>query len=133
MVQKSDRDARRMTGRTLVVALGATVAEIALKLQDGIGLVEKKRSKGSEDLQFSDDGAARDFATLDLIVRAKVGSSNDDLVRTTCYVVPPRSVPFPGKTGACTATGSTAQSDSARQGSALTKDSSPAQCGPASG
>jgi hypothetical protein len=51
MVQKSDRDARRMTRRTLVVALMATVAEIALKPRYGIGLVEEKgkRSKGSED------------------------------------------------------------------------------------
>jgi methionine-R-sulfoxide reductase len=64
MVQKSDRDARRMTGRTLVFAIEATVAEIALKLQYGIGLVEKKSSKGSEDLQFSDDGAAREFLQL---------------------------------------------------------------------
>ena len=43
MVQKSDCDARRMTRQTLVVALAATVAEIALTLRYGIRLVEEKR------------------------------------------------------------------------------------------
>jgi hypothetical protein len=96
-VQKLDCDAMRMTGRTLVVAIRATVAEIVLKLQYGVGSVEEKRSEGSEDFQFSDDGAAREFANLTLIVKADVGA----VTSTRSHVVPHHSAttsPFPDKT-----------------------------------
>lgn len=97
------------------------------------GWSKKKRSKGSADLQFSDDGQRRDFAASDLIIRAKVRSSNDHPVRTTCHVVLPGNLHFPGKSGPHTARASAVQSVSARRGSALTPDCSPAQDGPASG
>lgn len=71
MVQKSDSDAGRMTRRTLIVAGGAAVAGIALKLRSGIETVEANGSipRQVKIVQFSDAGRRQDIATLPVVVK----------------------------------------------------------------
>jgi peptide-methionine (R)-S-oxide reductase len=71
MVQKSDSDASRMTRRTLIIAGGAAVAGIALKLRSGVETVAAKGSipKEVKIVQFSDAGQREDTLALPLVAK----------------------------------------------------------------
>lgn len=71
MIQKSDNDASRITRRTLIIAGGAAVAAIALKLRKGIGTVEAKGNvlKEVQIVQFSNAGQRQDIVTLPVVIK----------------------------------------------------------------
>jgi len=71
MVQKLDGDAGPMTRRTLIIAGGAAVAAIALKLRSRIATVEAKANvpKEVKIVQFSDTGQRENVVTLPLVVK----------------------------------------------------------------
>jgi peptide-methionine (R)-S-oxide reductase len=71
MIQKSDNDASRMTRRTLIIAGGAAVAAIALKLRKGIETVEAKGNvpKQVKIVQFSNAGQRGDIVTLPIVIK----------------------------------------------------------------
>jgi peptide-methionine (R)-S-oxide reductase len=71
MIQKLDNNASRMTRRTLVVAGGAAVAAIALRLRTGIQTVAAKDNAPKEVkiVQFSDAGQRKDVASLPTVVK----------------------------------------------------------------
>jgi peptide-methionine (R)-S-oxide reductase len=71
MVQNSDNNAGRMTRRALMIAGGATVAVIALKLQNGNAPVEAKGDvpKEVKIVQFSDAGQRGDTLTLAPVIK----------------------------------------------------------------
>jgi peptide-methionine (R)-S-oxide reductase len=71
MVQKLDNDASRMTRRTLVIAGGAAVVAIALKLRNGIGTVDAKGNvpKEVKIVEFSDAGLQKDVVTLPVVIK----------------------------------------------------------------
>jgi peptide-methionine (R)-S-oxide reductase len=71
MVQESDNNASRMTRRTLIVAGGAAVAAMALKLRHGMNAVEAKGNSPKEVriVQFSDTGQREDTVTLPLVTK----------------------------------------------------------------
>ncbi len=71
MVQPLDSNASRMTRRTLVIAGGAAVAAIALRLRDGVETVEAKGNAPKEVkiVQFSDTGKREDITSLPLVVK----------------------------------------------------------------
>jgi peptide-methionine (R)-S-oxide reductase len=71
MIEKLDSNANRMTRRTLVIAGGAAVAAIALKLRNGSGPVEAKGSvpKEVKIVQFSDAGQREDIVTLPVVTK----------------------------------------------------------------
>jgi peptide-methionine (R)-S-oxide reductase len=71
MVEKLDNDAQRMTRRTLVIAGGAAVAAIALRLRNGIEAVDAKGNVPKEVriVQFSDAGQRGEIATLPVVVK----------------------------------------------------------------
>ncbi len=71
MVQKSENDVRRLTRRTLIVSGGPAVAAMALKLRDGVAVVEAKGDvpKEVKIVQFSDTGQREDIATLPVVVK----------------------------------------------------------------
>jgi peptide-methionine (R)-S-oxide reductase len=73
MVRKSDSDASRMTRRNLVIAGGAAVAAMALKLGHGVETVEAKGNipKDVKIVQFSDAGKREDTVTLPLVVKTE--------------------------------------------------------------
>jgi peptide-methionine (R)-S-oxide reductase len=73
MVQKSDNDAGRMTRRSLVIAGGAVVAAIVLKLRNGVEAVEAKGDvpKEVKIVKFSDTGQREDIAALPLVVKTE--------------------------------------------------------------
>jgi peptide-methionine (R)-S-oxide reductase len=71
MVQRSKDDSSRMTRRTLIVAGGAAIAAVALRLRDGVETVEAKGNvpKEVKIVLFSDTGQREDVASLPLIVK----------------------------------------------------------------
>lgn len=71
MMEKSDRDAGGMTRRALVIGSGATVAAMALKLRNGIAIVEAKGNvpKEVKIVQFSDAGQRREIAAMPLVIK----------------------------------------------------------------
>jgi peptide-methionine (R)-S-oxide reductase len=71
MLQKSENDVRHLTRRTLIVAGGATVAAMALKLRHGAAVVEAKGDvpKEVKVVQFSDAGQRGDISTLPVVVK----------------------------------------------------------------
>jgi peptide-methionine (R)-S-oxide reductase len=71
MIQISDNDASRMTRRTLLIAGGAAVAGIALKLRKGIETAEAKENvpKQVKIVQFSDTGQREDIVTLPVVIK----------------------------------------------------------------
>src|ERR1700677_4953577 len=71
MVQNSDNDASRMTRRALMIAGGATVAAIALRLRSGVEAVEARGNlpKEVKIVQFSDTGQRGDTVTLPLVTK----------------------------------------------------------------
>jgi peptide-methionine (R)-S-oxide reductase len=72
MVQNSNNDAGRMTRRTLMIAGGATVAAIVLKLRNGVEAAEARGNlpKEVKIVQFSDTGQRGDTVTLPLVVKS---------------------------------------------------------------
>jgi peptide-methionine (R)-S-oxide reductase len=71
MVQNSHNDEGRMTRRTFVIAGGAAVAVIALKLRNGVEAVEARGNlpKEVKIVQFSDTGQRGDTVTLPLVIK----------------------------------------------------------------
>jgi peptide-methionine (R)-S-oxide reductase len=71
MIEKLDNHMSRMTRRTLMIAGGAAVAGIALKLRNGNEAVEAKGNvpKEVKVVQFSDTGQRKDIATLPFVVK----------------------------------------------------------------
>lgn len=75
MFVRSNHDASRMTRRTMVIAGGAAVAAIALKLRGGLVTVAAKGNAPKEVriVQFSDSGQRQDIVTLPLVVKTDAG------------------------------------------------------------
>jgi peptide-methionine (R)-S-oxide reductase len=71
MVQKSNDDSMRRARRAFVVAGGAAVASIALKLRGGPEVVDAKANAPKEVriVQFSDSGQRQNIVTLPLVVK----------------------------------------------------------------
>ncbi len=73
MVGKSDREASRMSRRTLVISGSAAVAAITLKLRSGMEAVEAKDNSAKEVkiVEFSDTGQRQDTVTVPLVVKTE--------------------------------------------------------------
>jgi peptide-methionine (R)-S-oxide reductase len=73
MAQRSDSGAGGITRRTLMVAGGAAMASMALRLRFGMKAVEAKGSPPKEVkiVQFSDGGERQDVATLAPVVKSE--------------------------------------------------------------
>jgi peptide-methionine (R)-S-oxide reductase len=71
MVQESDSNANRMTRRTLIIAGGAAVAAIALKLRHGVNTIEAKENSPKEVkiVQFSAAGQRENLVTLPVVIK----------------------------------------------------------------